>query len=77
MDEFVVTTREQLAAAFIAGACETFSEAKKNPFRITFGRTVYTLKAGMQRANAERAARAAKRLPRVDAQLAVEALEGR
>lgn len=64
MNEFVVETREQLAAAFIAGSCETYTEAHKNPFRVTFGTTVYTLREGMQRAQAERVAREAKRLPR-------------
>lgn len=49
MIEFVVESRDGLAAAVLAGACNTYDEAKANPFRIRMEghRTVYTFHHGL------------------------------
>lgn len=53
MDEYVVETKAQLAAAVAAAAQPSFEEAKKNPVRIDFGSTRYTFNEGIHESRAK------------------------
>lgn len=64
MNEMVVETPAQLAAAFTAGACPTHSEAGQNPFRVRLGTAVYTFNAGLPEARAATLAATARRMYR-------------
>lgn len=62
MNEMVVHTKEQLAAAFMAGACETHAGARAEPFVVTFGTCTYTFRHGLHAARAALLAKAARSL---------------
>lgn len=64
MNEMVVETPAQLAAAFIAGACASHAEARQNPFRVVLGTAVYTFREGLHMDKAEQLARNARRMYR-------------
>ena len=64
MDDLVVESSAQLAAAVAAAAQPTFELAKASPFRITWGTTVYTFKQGVHEARARSIVRNIKRVMR-------------
>lgn len=56
MLEFEVHSGKELQAAVLAAGQQTYEEARRNPVRITYGRTTYTFKAGLHFKAAERIA---------------------
>lgn len=62
MDELVVETKEQLAAAIMGASQPSFADARANPFKVTWGPTVYTFKEGVHENRARSIARNIRKL---------------
>ena len=63
MDEFIVETRDGVAAAIKAAAQPSYEKARANPFIVRFMRTVYTFQWGVTEANAKHITRNIRRTP--------------
>lgn len=63
MDEHVVTSRRQLAAAIEAAAQPNFVAARANPFTVQLGTTRYRFPVGVTEARAAQLLHALSRTP--------------